>query len=240
MKKAGIQIILRQKTTPTKNVLAPLDSRMRIFGEFLTQELGKPNTDKVTAVANAVRKSNQTISAEGYRPCELFSGRLMDTGEQFRVPIEMLKEKTIQIRKNSRESAMKKRELNTRYRPMTFIPYNPGMTYDNRRKMPLKIGDMLLIDDSERKNNLKPFFEIIKHEGFETGIDWGNNMVATKRLGTNSKKLHIWDMSFIREVCEKTDMNLFTIYGKLTQQKRAESIYMLRENSDQFCKEFYM
>ena len=106
----------------------------------------------------------------------------MDTGEQFRVPIEMLKEKTMQIRKNSRESAMKKRELNTRYRPMTFIPYQHGMTYDNRRKMPLKIGDMLLIDDSERKNNLKPFFEIIKHVGYDLGIDWGNNMVATKRL----------------------------------------------------------
>ena len=122
---------------------------------------------------------------------------------------------------------------------MTFVPYEIGMTYANRRKMPLKIGDMILIDDSDRKNNVRPFFEIISTENFINGIDWHNEQVATKRVDTNSNKVHIWDMSFIREVCEKGESSEIEILNILTEKEKMESFYMKRDNSSSFQRHFY-
>ena len=134
---------------------------------------------------------------------------------------------------------MRRREKNCKYRPITFIKHIPGMTYTNRRKMPLKQGDIILIDDCDRKNNIRPFFEIVSTENFTTGIDWHNHQVATKRVGTNSNKIHIWDMSFIREVCEKEELLENQIINKLNEQEKIETFYMMRENSSSFQRIFY-
>ena len=134
---------------------------------------------------------------------------------------------------------MKRRQLISNYRPITFVKHAPGMTYTSRRKMPLKIGDMILIDDCDRKNNVRPFFEVISSPGYLEGIDWHNHQVATKRVGTNSNKIHVWDMSFIREVCEKENYDNEQILHRLTEQEKVETFFMKRENSSSFQRSFY-
>ena len=77
----------------------------------------------------------------------------------------------------------------------------------------------------------------IETDGYTGGIDWQNHLVATKRVGTNSNKIHIWDMSFIREVCEND--NEGQSLNILVEQEKRETFYMMRENSSSFQLSFY-
>lgn len=69
--------------------------------------------------------------------------------------------------------------------------------------MPLKIGDIILIDFGEtQKNNFRPFYQIVKSPGYRSGINWHDRLISTKKMGVNSNKVYLWNLDWIREISD--------------------------------------
>jgi hypothetical protein len=69
--------------------------------------------------------------------------------------------------------------------------------------------DFIMIDErSNRENNFRPYFEIKASDGFLGGINWDENLVSCVKVGSQSNKIYVWDMNWIKEVVEGTKNNL--------------------------------
>ena len=143
---------------------------------------------------------NFTIGAEGFRPTELFHGRYVH-GRPFEVNIEALANATILLRKCVQKSIEKKRFSNTKLRPYHFVPYEKGMEYNDKNNMPIKLGDIFMIDEGGfLKENYRPLYKVIKTPGFLSGINWDTGLVACKKLDLKNEKLgkiFLWEMNWI-------------------------------------------
>ena len=225
LKQEGIKLELREKVTMSKNDLAPLDGRMSKFSRMLNYRLGDARISPEQAVKKAVRDYNFTISAEGYRPVELFHGRLVN-GEQFEVPLENLKNTQIGKREAIRNSIMKNKELRFKTRPINFVPFSEkNNSYINRKAMPIKCGDILLIDAGGfQKNDLRPFFQIVSTDRFPQGINWDERQVHCKKMDlvNSTKRIYIFDFDYIRHVIDgEVGLNL----DDLEKDLKAERIF---------------
>ena len=228
IKNWGIKICLLDKHTGSKNRLAPLDGRIAVFSKFLTLELSKPGISKEIAVEEATKKFNFTIGAEGFRPTELFHGRYVH-GEPFKVDIAALTKATIILRKCVQKSVEKKRFENTKLRPIKFVPFVENLSYNNRNKMPIKLGDVIMIDEGGfNKENYRPLYKIVETTGFLNGINWDTGLVACKKLDLkkeNMGKIFIWEMNWIMHIMDgnvKT-VNIIDINKKLDNQIVSEA-----------------
>ena len=174
------------------------------------------------------KKFNFTIGAEGFRPTELFHGRYVH-GKPFTVDIEALTKATIILRKCVQKSVEKKRFENTKLRPIIFVPYEANLSYDNRNKMPIKLGDVVMIDEGGfNKENYRPLYKIVETNGFVNGINWDTGLIACKKLDLkkeNMGKIFVWEMNWIMHIMEgniKT-VNIFEINKKLDNQINSEA-----------------
>jgi len=202
LKAANIKIDLRPKISGSKNNIALLDGRIAKFSKFLTAELSEENTTKSGAIARAIRRYNFTISAEGFRPTEIFHGRLVNTGEPILIPIEALINAQLDVRAAARRCIDQKNFDIFKSRPIKFIPYSEGLQYTNRSAMPIKVGDYITVDQgSFDKNNFRPIQQIVRGKGFENGINWDENIVLAKKVNSRSKP-SIWRMDWIKSICD--------------------------------------
>ena len=103
---------------------------------------------------------------------------------------------------------------------MKFIPFKPGSDYSDRNKMPLKLGDVIMIDEGGfAKENYRPLYKIIEAEGFQGGINWDTGLVSCRKLGLkneNSGKIFIWEMNWIIHVVngemKSVDLNAINLF----------------------------
>jgi len=235
LKQKGIKIELRSKNTGSKNDLAILDSRMGKFSPLLQQELMVPNATKLSAVNAAIRRYNFTIDHIGVRPTESFHGRMVDTGQTFAVPLDKLIEAQIKRRKLTRMCQENRLRKITKSRPLKFVPYKSGMTYTDKNAMPLKVGDIILVDFGEtQKNNLRPFYKIVDCQEIKGGINWDDGLVATQKmdLENNRSDIHLWNFEWIRHVI---DGNGEGITDETFNMLAKQELEFRLENSDKFC-----
>ena len=224
LKIEGIKLELREKVTMSKNDLAPLDGRMSKFSRMLNYRLGDSRLNPNQAVKKALRDYNFTISAEGYRPVELFHGRLVN-GKQFEVPLEHLKSTQIEKREAIRKSVMKSKESRFKTRPMNFVPFSDKHSnYTSRNSMPLKCGDILLIDAGGfQKNDLRPFYQIVKTDRFPQGISWDEKQVHCKKMDliNSTKRVYVFDFDYIRHVIDgEVGLNLDSLERELADERK--------------------
>ena len=75
------------------------------------------------------------------------------------------------------------------------------MSYDDKNKMPIKLGDIIMIDEGGfLKENYRPLYKIIKTDGFMSGINWDTGLVACKKLDLKNEtlgKIFLWEMNWI-------------------------------------------
>jgi hypothetical protein len=178
----GIKICLLEKNTGSKNRLAPLDGRIAIFSQHLNLELSRQGISKEVAVAEATKKYNFTIGGEGLRPTELFHGRYVH-GKPFLVNIENLQKASILLRRCVQKSIELKRGKKRRIRLMHFIPFSEQMKYTDRNNMPLKLGDIIMIDEGGfQKENYRPMYKIASTTEIRSGIDWYTGLISCYKM----------------------------------------------------------
>ena len=199
------KICLIEKHTGSKNRLAPLDGRIAIFSKFLNLELSRADISKEIAVEEATKKYNYTIGGEGLRPTELFHGRYVH-GKPFLVDVDKLRVSTLLLRRCVQKSVEKKRFETRKSRPIQFSPFSEGMTYKDRKNMPIKMGDIILVDEGGfDKENYRPLYRIIASNEIPSGIDWDTGLVSAKKLDLRNKKLgktFIWQMEWISQIID--------------------------------------
>ena len=107
---------------------------------------------------------------------------------------------------------------------MNFVPFSDRHSnYTDRKAMPLKCGDILLIDAGGfQKNDLRPFFQIVKTDRFPHGISWDEKQVHCKKMDlvNTTKRVYIFDFDYIRHVIDgDVGLNLNTLEKDLKTEK---------------------
>jgi hypothetical protein len=173
-----------------------------------------------------------TIGGEKYRPVELFHGRFVNTGQTFAVPIEKLKLKYIQRREASRNSKYSKLLSTYKHRPVKFKPYELGDDYSDRNNMPLKIGNVILVDSGDiKKNNFRPFYRVVATNKFPTGISWDTKLVCTEKLDVNSSKKYVWALEYVQEVTNgETENDSDTVKRNSIKSSILEHVNVLKQD----------
>ena len=124
---------------------------------------------------------------------------------------------------------------------MKFIPFEKGMDYEDRNKMPLKTGDWVVIDTgSFDKNKQKIFWEISPTADHASGINWDAGLIYVKKVGGHST-IKPYRFEWIRHVirAEATKENKADITNNLEKIWKIEEIKALRMDTTEFQIELY-
>jgi hypothetical protein len=212
LKKHNIIIELHQKTSHSKNQLAVLDARIGKLSVYLNMEMRKANITKSEAAMNAAKRYNTTRGPEGYMPTELFHGRFLNkNGETFKVDIDQLRNAIDRFLKSARDSR-KRITDRTKSRPaMKFLEYKDGMKYTDPNAMPLKIGDIVIIEGDYNKNDFHQKYIICESKDCETGINWDEELVHTNKINTQSTHSYYWSFNAIKNVASSESQKFRTI-----------------------------
>jgi len=74
------------------------------------------------------------------------------------------------------------------------------MKYGDDKKSPIKVGDFILIDKNGfDKNELNPWYEVVKSKDFPNGINFDEGLVSTKKVGRKSK-VYVWQLIWILQI----------------------------------------
>ena len=197
-----INILIKPRTSGSKNYLAMIDSRIAKFSRLLNLEMQKDSISRNEAARSAARAYNTTPGPEGLRPGEIQSSRDAVTGEQIHIDVQKLITAVKHFREASRNSK-EKAAAKTRYRlPIKFVPYEEGMNYTDPTNMPIKKGDLFLLDRAGfDKNETNPWFVIVTNEQYPSGINFDDGLVCARKLGSRPYgKPYVWQLTWIREI----------------------------------------
>ena len=199
----NISINIKPRTSGSKNYLAMLDSRVAKVSILLNQEMQSDSIPKYAAARNAIARFNSTSTGEGWSPWENYHSRDAVTGKQINIDLKKILATSRHLRESSRASKEKLIKKSRFREPISFIPFEKGMTYDNPNCMPIKLGDRVLIDKGGfDKNETAPWYVVCKHVDFPQGIDFEKKLVATKKVGLkNESRVYVWQLPWIKQIC---------------------------------------
>ena len=183
LKMLNIEMIFHQSTTNSKNIIPELDSRIRIFSQYLVQIVESTPYNVVTCCHLAAAKSNTSVTMNGFTPSELFTGRGWQDGKDLQINVKQLIENIRKRREAKRAYEERKRAKKNFKRQGELIPYEENDLNPPFLKLPglfeLKIGDYVVLNEKYDKNEprYKYFVEKVnfkKQEIFvrrESGLD---------------------------------------------------------------------
>ena len=156
LKALNIDILFYESKTNSKNIIPELDSRIKIFSQYLVQLVEASSFDAATCCHLATAKTNNTIGHTGHTPAELFCGRGWRNGQQLQIDTNRLIELIRDKRKAKRMYYERKAAEKYGRREQNLIPYNqtelnsPLVT--NPDLLKINIGDKVTLKDSFDKN----------------------------------------------------------------------------------------
>jgi len=230
LKNHKIKINIRPRTSGSKNYLAMLDSRIAKVSVLLNQEMQADSIPKYAAARNAIARYNSTPGGEGVSPWETYHNRDAVTGKTINIDISKLTAVAKHLRASSRLSK-EKGQKRTRFRtPFKFVAFEDGMKYSDPDKMPIKIGDRILIDKGGfNKNETSPWYQVHSFEDIPSGVDFEKKLVSTIKVGMKNKpRVYIWQLDWISQICNGN--------GKIATDDRGYwfSVYEPDGGDDQF------
>ena len=223
LKDLNIQVDIRPRQSTSKNHLAMLDGRIAKISKYLNQEMLVDSATPNVVARLAAWKYNNTPNKEfGIRPVELFVGRDVVTQESIKIKVEDLVERRKRINESARLSAEKKLVNSRHMKPINFVPWKKGMGYEDRNKMPLKIGDKVFLDFQFNKNEGPPVYVIKANKDYPSGVDFEEGLVNTVKLDKRFKKFYVWRMDCINKVVpgEVSDLEIETALTKFNWLKQ--------------------
>jgi len=197
----NVRFFTAEKCSKSKNYIAPLDSRIQKLSPVLNELIREAKSPaKIATIASA--RYNSVIGTMGLCPFEIWNNRGMLTGKPLSIEIETLVNMIKKSRKIAREAKDRNLRMGRVRMPIHFRPYTKGDLYDSDLESPIKLGDILLIEGDAAKNNLHPFFEVIATKEIPGGIDWENNLAATRKVGVRLLKPYVWNLDAIRAIVD--------------------------------------
>ena len=156
LKMLNIEMKFHHSTTNSKNIVPELDSRIRIFSQYLVQLVESTPYDLVTCSHLAAAKSNTSVTANGHTPAELFTGRGWKNGENLQIDVKNLIE-NIRIRREAKRLYEDRRRAKKNFnRQGELIPYEDDELNPPYMKVPglfeLQIGDYVVLNEKYDKN----------------------------------------------------------------------------------------
>ena len=184
-KMLNIELMLFKSTTNSKNVIPELDSRIKIYSQYLVQLVEESPFSIETCCYLAAAKTNNSVGQHGMTPAEMFVGRKWPSGEQFKVDTAELIKSIKSKRLSRREYEERKAAEKYLGKQQKFIPYadkNLNVPLVNNPKLlDLKIGDLITLKEKVDKNEPRCAYQVEK-------ISFPNNKVQVRRYSGLDKE----------------------------------------------------
>ena len=191
----GLKIKCKESTSMSKNHLPDLDGRLAKISRIMRAELSDPKISRSEVAVRTTKKYNSTVGSEKFTPFELWRSRRQPSNINFKVNAEVLRENIARARKLNRESRDRMKGETTRRQ---FVPYEPFVTdYGNKLVTPLKKGDIIVPLGQFNKNDSNPLYQICAHPVFESGIDFDNQVIFTRKIGVQERSNNIHPFAFV-------------------------------------------
>ena len=182
LKTLNIDLDLHSSTTNSKNIVPELDSRIKIYSQYLVQLTESSPYSLITCCHLAAAKTNNSIGKLGWTPAEMFTGRGWKDGKQLNIEITNLI-KEIKSKREARRS-YEDRKMAERFqkKEMEYVPYNdPDLNsplVKNPNIVRLQVGDQITIKEGFHKNEPRYIYRILK-------IDFKGKTVKVVREALN-------------------------------------------------------
>ena len=232
----GMKIECFKPKSKSPNKIPELDGRLSKISRFLRQEMTSPNVSIEQAAFAAANKYNSTISAEGHKPVELFTGRRSFSPDTFKVDVDALRQAIASGRKASRQSVDKVQGKDNFVRK-DFVPYVKGSAddYDSREYVPIKLGDLITIKGPFDKNELRSWYDVSKHDICPKGINFDDSVVYCRKVGAAARSSNLFCFHFdvVANVIDG-DSNESILYRQDVKKNRLNSMSHIHLNWTMF------
>ena len=182
----NVEINIHEKHTPLSVGIPELDGRMQKLSPILSMHLLQPNKSMHNVARDAAHDYNVRQGYECYSPRELWTGRLDDSNKKFDVPLEELIETIKSVRKSHRDRFDAILHDKHRLNKIHIIKHGEKTPYGNADRMPIKIGDLIVLSAKWDKNDRNRFMKICPDERNQA-INWDERLVHVRRLGVQER-----------------------------------------------------
>ena len=215
LKMLNIEMMFHHSTTNSKNIIPELDSRIRIFSQYLVQLVESTPYNVATCCHLAAAKSNTSVTSTGRTPAELFTGRGWRNGENLQIDVKQLIESIRQRRQAKRLYEERRRALKNYKRQGELIPYKDDDLNSPYMNLPglfeLQIGDTVVLKEDYDKN--EPRYEYVVEK-----LNFGKKEVYVRRDSGLDKDLPEakWiSFDLIHKFFSKNQNSYITDFGNL-------------------------
>ena len=165
LKQLNIDLLLYSSTTNSKNIVPELDSRIKVFSQYLVQ-LTESSPYSLTVCCHlAAAKTNNTIGKLGWTPSEMFTGRGWKDGNQLNIDITRLIDEIKKKREHRRMYDDRKIAERFQQKEMQFVPYSdPSLNsplVNNPAIVKVRIGDRLTLKEGCDKNEPRYVYRVL-------------------------------------------------------------------------------
>ena len=166
LKTLNIDINLYTSTTNSKNIVPELDSRIKVFSQYLVQLTESSPYSLPVCCHLAAAKTNNTIGKLGWTPAEMFTGRGWRDGKQLNIDVSKLITEIKSKREARRLYEDRKNAERFQKKEMEYVPYNdPDLNsplVTNPNIIRLRIGDRITLKEGFHKNEPRFIYRILK------------------------------------------------------------------------------
>lgn len=156
LKMLNIEMTFHHSTTNSKNIIPELDSRIKIYSQYLVQLVESTPYDVVTCSYLAAAKTNTSVTTTGFTPAEMFTGRGWHKGENLQIEVKQLIEGIRRRREAKRLYEDRKRAEKNYKRQGDLIPYEDEDLNPSYMNVPglfeLQIDDIVVLKEKSDKN----------------------------------------------------------------------------------------
>ena len=165
LKQLNIDLALYSSTTNSKNIVPELDSRIKVYSQYLVQLTESSPYSLPVCCHLAAAKTNNTIGKLGWTPAEMFTGRGWRDGKQLNMDIKKLIEEIKKKRENRRLYDDRKNAERFQQKEMQYVPYSdPNLNsplINNPAIVKVKIGDRLTLKEGYDKNEPRYIYRVL-------------------------------------------------------------------------------
>ena len=181
-KENNVEIDIHEKHSPLSVGIPELDGRMQKLSPILSKHLMEPNKSMNQVAADAAKDYNRRQGYECYSPNELWTGKLDDTGKKFKVPLADLIDTIKSVRKGHRDRFEKILQNRNKLNKLHIVKHENNIPYGNADRMPLKAGDLVVLNAKWDKNDRCRFMKVTTGIGHDA-INWDERLVHLRKLG---------------------------------------------------------